>query len=138
LEHAFQQTFCGFQVEPFSHNMGIPGLTSRLLNRGHWITMEQLPKEQELDHRDLYQPGQHPDQQQSQQQDRQRSQQQRRQQNQCSAAILDGPGLAYYIAREYRQDNLTNISSELSPAYSEIGERAIKFLEDIEAVGLKM
>jgi hypothetical protein len=114
--------------------MGIPGLTSRLLSRGHWITMEQLSEEQELDHQDLEQPAQHPDQQQSQQQSRQQS----GQQNQCSAAILDGPGLAYYIAREYRQDNLNNISTELSPAYSEIGDRAIKFLEDMEAVGLKM
>jgi hypothetical protein len=118
--------------------MGIPGLTSRLLSRGHWIIMEQLPEEQELEHQDLEQPAQHPDQQQSHQQDQQLSQQQSRQQNQCSAAILDGPGLAYYIAREYRQDNLTNISSELSPAYSEIGDRAVKFLEDMEAVGLKM
>jgi hypothetical protein len=110
--------------------MGIPGLTSRLINRGHWITMEQQPKEQELDHQELDQPNQHPEQQQSQQQSRQH--------NQCSAAILDGPGLAYYIAREYRQDNLTNVSTEFSPAYSEIGERAIKFLEDMEAVGLEM
>jgi hypothetical protein len=96
--------------------------------------MEQLSEEQELDHQDLEQPAQHPDQQQSQQQSRQQS----GQQNQCSAAILDGPGLAYYIAREYRQDNLTNVSTEFSPAYSEIGERAIKFLEDMEAVGLEM
>jgi hypothetical protein len=126
--------------------MGIPGLTSRLINRGHWITMEPLPIEQELDYQDSEQSGQHPEQQQNQQQsqqqnqkeNQQQSQQQSRQQNQCSAAILDGPGLAYYIAREYRQDNLTNVSTEFSPAYSEIGERAIKFLEDMEAVGLKM
>jgi hypothetical protein len=118
--------------------MGIPGLTSRLINRGHWIIMERLPKEQELDHKKLEQSGQHPEQQQNQQQSQQQSKQQNRQQSQCSAAILDGPGLAYYIAREYRQDNLTDVSTEFSPAYSEIGERATKFLEDMEAVGLKM
>ena len=55
-----------------------------------------------------------------------------------SVAILDGPGLAYYICHQYRADNLANDLTELSPAYSDIGARAIQFLEDMEAVGLKM
>lgn len=55
-----------------------------------------------------------------------------------SVAILDGPGLAYYICHQYRVDNLANDLTELSPAYSDIGERAVQFLEDMEAVGLKM
>ena len=82
--------------------MGIPGLTVRLIGRGHWITMEH------------------------------------RQKDQGNAAILDGPGLAYYIGRQYREDNLANTLTELSPAYSDIGARAVRFLEDLEAVGLRM
>jgi hypothetical protein len=89
--------------------MGIPGLTLRLINRGHWITMEQLPPEQ-----DYQQPNRH------------------------GVAILDGPGLAYYICQQYRADNLANSLTELWPAYSDIGARAIQFLEDMEAVGLRM
>jgi len=89
--------------------MGIPGLTLRLINRGHWITMESSPPSQ-----DDQQPSHH------------------------GVAILDGPGLAYYICQQYRADNLTNSLTELWPAYSDIGARAIQFLEDLEAVGLRM
>lgn len=130
--------------------MGIPGLTVRLINRGHWITMEQLPHGQELERQDLDQQGQYNeqqesqqqsqyrDQQQNQQQSKPQSKQQKRQQSQCSVAIIDGPGLAYCIGHEYREENLANTSTELSPAYGEIGARTIRFLEDMEAVGLKM
>lgn len=97
--------------------MGIPGLTLRLINRGHWITLEQQPSGEELDYD---------------------GQQKSRQQDQSNAAIIDGPGLAYYIGRQYREDNLTNPSTELNPAYSEIGARTVQFLEDLEAVGLQM
>lgn len=100
--------------------MGIPGLTSRLVNRGHWITMEP---EQDPCHNT----PENLDQSQGNQQGIHRG-----------VAILDGPGLAYYICHEYRADNLANSLTELYPAYSDIGERAIQFLEDIEAVGLRM
>lgn len=100
--------------------MGIPGLTSRLINRGHWITMEP---EQDLCHNtpENLDPSQG-----------------NQQRIHRGVAILDGPGLAYYICHEYRADNLANSLTELYPAYSDIGERAIQFLEDIEAVGLRM
>jgi hypothetical protein len=96
--------------------------------------MEQLPQGRELDRQDLDQHSEILEQQHSPQQ----SQQQNTQQKQRSVAILDGPGLAYYIGRQYREDNLTNIPTELLPAYSEIGERAIQFLEDMDAVGLRV
>ena len=103
--------------------MGIPGLTLRLINRGHWITMEQLPPEQVSGQGDLERSG---------------SNQHNPQHGHRSVAILDGPGLAYYICQQYRMDNLANSLTELWPAYSDIGERAIQFLEDMEAVGLRM
>lgn len=53
-------------------------------------------------------------------------------------AILDGPGFAYHVCQQYRADNLANSLTELNPAYSDIGARAVQFLEDMEAVGLKM
>lgn len=120
--------------------MGIPGLTVRLISRGHWITMEQQtrPQGEELDHLDRSQPGTTSERQQSQQQIQQQSQRQSQEQSQGRAAILDGPGLAYYIGRQYREDNLANTSTELNPAYSEIGARAVQFLEDLEAVGLQV
>ena len=97
--------------------MGIPGLTLRLINRGHWITLEQQSQGEELEYD---------------------GQQKGRQQGQSNAAIIDGPGLAYYIGRQYREDNLANPSTELNPAYSEIGARAVQFLEDVQVVGLRM
>ena len=100
--------------------MGIPGLTLRLINRGHWITMEP---EQHLCQNDL---------------ERLDPSQDNEQRTHRSVAILDGPGLAYYICQQYRADNRANILTELSPSYSDIGARAIQFLEDMEAVGLRM
>lgn len=97
--------------------MGIPGLTLRLINRGHWITLEQQSQGEDPEYH---------------------GQDKIRQQDQSNAAILDGPGLAYYIGRQYREDSLANPSTELNPAYSEIGARAVQFLEDLEAVGLQM
>lgn len=100
--------------------MGIPGLTLRLINRGHWITMEP---EQNLCQNN----PEHLDPSQGNQQRIYRS-----------VAILDGPGLAYHICQQYRADNLANSLTELNPAYSDIGARAVQFLEDMEAVGLKV
>lgn len=103
--------------------MGIPGLTLRLINRGQWITMEKLPPAHESDRQNL----EHPD-----------MDQRDLQQSHHGVAILDGPGLAYHICHQYREDNLSNAWTELRPAYSDIGARAIQFLEDMEAVGLRM
>jgi hypothetical protein len=121
--------------------MGIPGLTSRLINRGHWITMEQQPPGMELDQ--IATPmDQHDEQQQesreqeSQQQSQQQQQQQ--QQNLRRIAIIDGPSLAYHISAEYRHDNSSNRNAEYRPSYKDIGARAVQFVEDMEAVGLKM
>jgi hypothetical protein len=128
--------------------MGIPGLTSRLINRGHWIIMEQQPLEMELDPATIC-IGQHDEQQQeskeqsqheSQPESQQQSQQQQQQQQQKprTVAIIDGPGLAYHINAEYRQDNASNRDAEFKPSYKEIGARAVQFVEDMEAVGLQM
>jgi len=119
--------------------MGIPGLTSRLINRGHWIIMEQQPLGTELDQAANH-PEQHDEQQQehrehSQQESQQQSQQQ---QSRRTVAIIDGPSLAYHISAEYRQDNSSNRNAEFRPSYIDIGARAIQFVEDMEAVGLQM
>ena len=100
--------------------MGIPGLTLRLINRGQWITMEP---EQNICQSNL---------------ERLDPSQGNPQRTHRSVAILDGPGLAYYVCKQYRADNLANSLTELNPAYSDIGARAIQFLEDMEAVGLRM
>lgn len=111
--------FCGHSADLF-FLMGIPGMTLRLINRGHWITMEP---EQDLcqNNSESLNPSQ--------------GSQQRIYR---SVAILDGPGLAYHVCQQYRADNVANSLTELNPAYSDIGARAVQFLEDMEAVGLKM
>ena len=114
--------------------MGIPGLTLRLINRGHWITMEQVEQLQGLE---LEQnPSDHSGQQ-SLGAPREKEQQQQQQQS-CKIAIIDGPSLAYHICGEYREGRLANNEVTLSPSYGEIGCRTIQFLEDLEAVTLKM
>jgi hypothetical protein len=128
--------------------MGIPGLTSRLINRGHWIIMEQQPLGMELDQAaahmdqattrmDQHDEQQHENTEQSQQENQQQSRQQQ-QHKQRTVAIIDGPSLAYHISAEYRQDNSTNRDAEFRPSYTDIGARAVKFVEDMEAVGLQM
>jgi hypothetical protein len=120
--------------------MGIPGLTSRLINRGHWITMEQQPSGMELDQA-ATRMDQHDEQQQEnrEQESQQQSQQeQQQQQNLRKIAIIDGPSLAYHISAEYRYDNSSNRNAEYRPSYKDIGARAVQFVEDLEAVGLQM
>ena len=129
--------------------MGIPGLTSRLINRGHWIIMEQQPLGMELDQAatrmdqattrmDQHDEQQHEDREQSNHEKQQQSGQQQHQQKQRTVVIIDGPSLAYHISAEYRQDNSTNRDAEFTPSYTDIGARAVKFVEDMEAVGLQM
>lgn len=124
--------------------MGIPGLTLRLINRGHWITMEQQLQELDLDRPDASQDVKQTEQQQNHQQSQTQSQQQNQEQSQQkqhkprTVAIIDGPSLAYHIYGQYREENPTNSSAELSLSYSKIGAASVKFLEDMEAVGLQM
>jgi len=122
--------------------MGIPGLTSRLINRGHWIVMEQQPSGMELDqaanHMDRHDEQQQENTEQSQHEKQQPSEQQQQQKKQRTVAIIDGPSLAYHISAEYRLDNSTDRDAEFRPSYKDIGARAVKFVEDMEAVGLQM
>lgn len=64
--------------------------------------------------------------------------QQQKQQQYRKIAIIDGPSLAYHICGEYREGRLANSEVATSPSYSEIGSRAVQFLEDLEAIALKM
>ncbi|KAM0721161.1 hypothetical protein Q7P37_003448 [Cladosporium fusiforme] len=102
--------------------MGISGLTLRLVNRGQWITLERQPQASNPDDSQPTNGGK-------------RAQQSEKQQ-QATATIIDGPSLAYHICGGYREDNSTNRQAELRPSYSDIGARAVQFLEDMEAVGL--
>lgn len=96
--------------------MGIPGLTLRLLNRGQWITLERRQQHSGAD-----------------------GQLERDNQEQHSQiAIIDGPGLAYFVCGGYREDHASDSAAELRPSYRDIGRRTVEFLEDIEAVGLNM
>jgi len=119
--------------------MGIPGLTSRLINRGHWIVMEQQPFGMDLglatERIDQHGQQHEENMEQSQQQSEQQSEQQQLQKSR-SVAIIDGPSLAYHISAEYRQDNTSDRNAELKPSYKDIGARAVRFVEDMEAVGL--
>jgi hypothetical protein len=56
------------------------------------------------------------------------------QQQQQNAAIVDGPGLAYHIYRVLCVEK----AADAFVAYSEIGDRLIKFLDEMEGVGLPM
>lgn len=106
--------------------------------------MEQQLQELDLDrpdtNQDHEQTGQRQSHQQSQTQSQQQSQEQsqQHQHKQRTVAIIDGPSLAYHICGQYREENSTNPSAEFRPSYSEIGARSIKFLKDMEAVGLQM
>ena len=122
--------------------MGIPGLTSRLINRGHWIVMEQQPSgmelEQAVNRMDQHDEQQQGNTEQSHNEKQQQNGQQQQQKKQRTVAIIDGPSLAYHINAEYRQDNPANRDAEFRPSYTDIGARAIKFVEGMEAVGLQM
>ena len=124
--------------------MGIPGMTSRLINRGHWITMEQQPTGMELDQAaprmDQHDEHQQENREQNTEQSQQQSQQQQQQQQKKlrKIAIIDGPSLAYHISAEYRHDNSSNRNAEYRPSYKDIGARAVQFVEDMEAVGLRV
>lgn len=103
--------------------------------------MEQQPTGMELDQAatrmDQHDEQQHENREQSNHEKQQQSGQQQ-QQKQCTVAIIDGPSLAYHISAEYRQDNSTNRDAQFRPSYTDIGARAVKFVEDMEAVGLQM
>lgn len=98
--------------------------------------MEQQLQELDLTRPDASQDVKQTEQQQNHQQSQTQCQQQ--QHKQRTVAIIDGPSLAYHIYGQYHEENPTNSSVELSLSYSEIGARSIKFLEDMEAVGLQM
>jgi len=106
--------------------------------------MEQQPLGMELglatERMDQHDEQQHENAEQSEQQSEQQEQKQQQQQQQehRTVAIVDGPSLAYHISAEYRQDNTSNLDAEMKPSYKDIGARAVRFVEDMEAVGLQM
>jgi hypothetical protein len=104
--------------------------------------MEQQPLGTEPDQAtirmDQHDEQQHENAEQSQQENQQQSGQQQQQQKHRTVAIIDGPSLAYHISAEYRQENSFNRDAEFRPSYKDIGARAVKFIEDMEAVHLHM
>ena len=103
--------------------------------------MEQQPTGMELDQAAPRMDQHDEHQQENREQNTEQSQQQSQQQQQKKLrkiAIIDGPSLAYHISAEYRLDNSTDRDAEFRPSYKDIGARAVKFVEDMEAVGLQM
>ena len=106
--------------------------------------MEQQPTGMELDQAaprmDQHDEHQQENREQNTEQSQQQSQQQQQQQQKKlrKIAIIDGHSLAYHISAEYRHDNSSNRNAEYRPSYEDIGARAVQFVEDMEAVGLRM
>lgn len=103
--------------------------------------MEQQPFGTELDlatvRIDQYDEQHQESREQSQQETEHQNEQQEQQQPKTrTVAIIDGPSLAYHISAEYRHQNASNRDAEMKPSYKDIGARAVRFVEDMEAVGL--